>query len=253
VQLSLAPVAATLLVAVRLGVVLFMTPLLGSLGVPARIRWFMTLSLAVMLTLSLGLEPAVDISNAAGLALAFAHELLWGALLGFGLLCAFAAFLFGGRLLDLQIGLGVASLLDPLTRGQTPLLGLLLQLAGASYFLAVDGHHAVLRVLALSLRSAPPGVSPAHLPLDAILVQFGLMFSLGVVLVSAAMICVFLVDIGMSIAARLLPQANIFILSMTVKVFAGIGVLALSIPAMQPVMSRIFATVFAYWESVLVR
>jgi flagellar biosynthetic protein FliR len=83
--------------------------------------------------------------------------------------------------------------------------------------------------------------------------HFALMFSLGVVLVSAAIVCLFLIDIGMGVASRVLPQANVFILSITVKIFAGLTVLALAILYMQPVMKKIFTQVFNYWEFVLVK
>ena len=80
--------------------------------------------------------------------------------------------------------------------------------------------------------------------------QFGLMFSLGMTLVSAAVFCVFLADVGMSVVARVLPQANVFLLSIPVKIVAGLSVLALSVPLMGPVLSRIFESVFRYWGAL---
>ena len=170
--------------------------------------------------------------------------------MGFGLNAAFASFMVGGRLLDLQMGFGVATLFDPGTRSQVPLLGLLLQMTGIAAFLAVDGHHMLLRALALSLRTAPLGASPLGLAPAVLLHQFGLMFSLGMTLVSAAVFCVFLTDVGMSVVARVLPQANVFLLSIPVKIFAGLAVLALSAPFMGPVLLRIFQSVFRYWDAL---
>jgi flagellar biosynthetic protein FliR len=246
-------VLAGLLLSVRVGMVLFMTPVLGAAGIPLRIRVLALLALTLCLTLALSPPVAGDIGAMPGLLMALVNEVLWGALLGFGLHTAFAAFLVGGRLLDLQMGFGVATLFDPGTRSQMPLLGLLLQLMGIAAFLAIDGHHMVLRGLALSLRAAPLGASPLGVSPSVLLHQFGLMFTLGLSLVSAAVFCVFLADVGMSVVARLLPQANVFLLSIPVKIFAGLSVLALSAPFMGPVLSRIFESVFPYWDALLRR
>ena len=241
---------AGLLLSIRLGMVMFMTPVMGAAGIPVRIRVLALLVLTLCMTLGLSPAQASDVGTMPALSLATLSEVLWGALMGFGLNTAFAAFLVGGRLLDLQMGFGVATLFDPGTRSQMPLLGLLLQVTGIAAFLAVDGHHMVLRGLALSLRAAPLGASPLGVSPAVVLHQFGVMFSLGMVLVGAAVFCVFLVDVGMSVVARVLPQANVFLLSMPVKIVAGLSVLALSAPLMGPVMLRIFESVFRYWDAL---
>jgi flagellar biosynthetic protein FliR len=252
-SISTQTLLAGLLLSVRLGMVMFMTPVLGAAGIPARIRVLALLVLTLCLTLALPPPLAGDVGATPALLMALVHELIWGGLMGFGLNTAFAAFLVGGRLLDLQMGFGAATLFDPGTRSQTPLLGLLLQMTGIAAFLAIDGHHMLLRGLALSLRAAPLGASPLGVPPAAVLQQFGLMFSLGMVLVSAAVFCVFLADVGMSVVGRVLPQANVFLLAIPVKIFAGLSVLALSAPFMGPVLSRIFESVFRYWDALLGR
>lgn len=241
---------AGLLLSIRLGMVLFMTPVLGASGIRAGIRVLALLAMTTCLTMGLSPAMAGDIGTTPALLVAMVNEAIWGGLMGFGLNTAFAAFLVGGRMLDLQMGFGVAMLFDPGTRSQMPLLGLLLQLTGIAAFLGVDGHHMVLRGLALSLRAAPLGVSPLGVAPAVVLQQFGVMFILGMVLVSAAVFCVFLTDVGMSIIARVLPQANVFLLSIPVKIVAGLSVLALSAPLMGPVLSRIFESVFRYWGAL---
>jgi flagellar biosynthetic protein FliR len=245
------PVIGALLFSIRVAMVLFMTPILGGQGLPAQIRVLSALGISLCLYLALqGQLPPLP-AKLYDLSLAMLSELLWGALLAFGVSSAFSAFLVGGRLLDLQMGFGVATLFDPASRAQTPMIGLMLQMTGIAAFLAVDGHHMLLRALAMSFQSAPPGSNPLHVSPQVVLTQFGLMFSLGMVLVGAAVVCVFLVDVGMSVAARVLPQANVFLLSIPVKVFAGLGMLAISAPFMAPVLKRIYASILRYWNALL--
>jgi flagellar biosynthetic protein FliR len=151
---------AGLLLSVRLGMVMFMTPVLGAAGIPGRIRVMALLALTFCLTLALPPPLAGDVGATPALLMALVHELIWGGLMGFGLNTAFAAFLVGGRLLDLQMGFGAATLFDPGTRSQTPLLGLLLQMTGIAAFF---GHrrpsHAVARPCAVAARRAAGGES----------------------------------------------------------------------------------------------
>ncbi|MBK4735683.1 flagellar biosynthetic protein FliR [Noviherbaspirillum pedocola] len=250
-RIDIAPLIATLLLSLRIGIALFMTPVLGGIGVPTMIRVFALLGLAFCI--NLGLQPPLPplASDPSHLAFAMCMEALWGALLGFGISTAFATFLVGGRLLDLQMGFGVATLFDPASRAQTPLLGLLLQMCAIAAFLAVDGHHLLLRALAASLQAVPLGTVPLRLQPQTVLAQFGLMFSLGIVVVGPAVFCVFLADIGMSVLSRVLPQANIFLLSIPVKVFAGLATLAISLPFLAPAMNRVFASMLRYWNALM--
>lgn len=242
---------AVLLFATRIGIVLFLTPLLGSVGIPKRLRALLVLSLAAALVSGMGWPGVRGIDDAAGLIVAFMGEALWGATLAFGLQAAYAALLIGGRVVDMQVGFGLASLLDPVSRTQSPLLGVLYQMYAIAWFLAVDGHVAVVQALVRSVELVPLGSMPTAVPMAAIVGVFGMLCSLGVVLFGAAIVCLLLIDVGMGVASRVMPQANIFMLSIPVKAMAGLVLLMTSAVYAQPVMRRIFSEVFNYWQVVL--
>jgi flagellar biosynthetic protein FliR len=255
-RIEVATLMAGLLLSLRLGMVLFLTPILGGMSLPARVKVMTIFALSMWLVPAL--QPELESATLAlhsmpAFVLAMLAEVVWGLLLSFGLAAAFAAFLVGGRLLELQMGLGVATLFDPATRSQMPLLGVLLQMMGVAAFLSVDGHHMVLRALAASLQTLPLGSLPLAVPMQAVLAQFGLSFSLGLLLVSAALACCLLIDVAMSVAARLLPQANVLFISIPVKVLAGLATLALSAPLLRPLLSRLYLSTFHYWDSLLQR
>ena len=242
---------AVLLFATRLGMVLFLTPLMGSVGVPKRIRVLVAFSLAVALVSGMEWPGVKGIHDMSGMLVAFVGELLWGGVLAFGLQAAFAAFMIGGRVVDMQVGFGLASLLDPVSRTQSPLLGSLYQMYAIAWFLAIDGHLAVVEGLVRSVELVPLGVVPTELPMAAMLGVFGMLCSLGVVLFGAAIVCLLLIDVGMGVASRVMPQANVFMLSIPIKAMSGLLLLMMSAVYAQPVMRRIFTEVFKYWDVVL--
>lgn len=244
--------AEIFLVWMRVAPLFVLTPIFGSANVPVRVRVLLGLGIAAMLALASPAQlPTALIGSPWALASAALSEATVGATLAFGLLAAFAAFQFGGRLLDLQVGFGIASLIDPTTRAASPLLGTLLNMCAVAVFLALDGHHSIVRGLAQSLQAFPVGQPFSALNPLAVVAQFGVVFSHGLVLVAPAVFALLLLDVGMAVLARTMPQMNIFIVSMPLKVAVGLLMLALSTRFLLPAMQRVFDTVPLYWLRLL--
>lgn len=244
-------VVAVLLVAIRVGMLFYMTPAFGSVPLPAQARVLLTLALSATLAGMLA-HPAEGLAlRPLPLALAAMAEVVTGGLLAFGLMAGFGAFLFAGRLLDMQIGFGVASLLDPASRTQEPLLGVVLNLLAVFLFFAVDGHHLILRGLAWSLEKVPPGAFASRADLSAVCAMFGRLFATGFALAAPVVFGLLMADLALAVMSRAMPQINVFVLSMSVKIVAGLLLLALSVPAMAPVMKALFDAIFRYWQDVM--
>jgi flagellar biosynthetic protein FliR len=239
------------LVSIRLGALFVLAPGFGSISAPGSFRVFLVIALAASIVPTLA-APAPAIAASPGALLSSAlNELVVGGLLAFGLFTAFGAFMLAGRAIDMQIGFGVANLLDPITRTHGPLLGTALNLMGLAVFLAADGHHLLVRGLALSFERIPPGTGLPGLDLAALASQFGVTFSLGLAIAAPVVVLLLLIDLGLSVMSRTMPQWNVFFVSMPLKIFAGLTVLALAVPHMGAVMSRLFASIFAFWDRAL--
>lgn len=245
-------ITAALLAATRLGPLFIAAPGFGSLNIPLMARGLFVLGLSSMLVAATyptaGPQLPQDIGS---LLLMMLSELLIGATLAFGLIAGFAAFQFGGRIIDLQIGFGIANIFDPVTRAQTPLLGSALQLAALMVFFAMDGHLLILRGIAFSLERIPLGTAFTEVPLAAIVAQFGTMFTFGLAVVAPVMITLLLLDVGLATISRTMPQVNIFFVTVPIKVFVGLLVLAASMHYMGPIMHKVFESIFEYWQLVL--
>lgn len=241
---------ALLLVATRVAGVLLFTPVLGFTTLPTRIRLMFVLALSVVLLLTVADAQNAAPSGTGPLLLAVAHELVLGAAMGFGILATFGAFMFGGRLLDYQMGFGIATLFDPASRIQSPLMGTFLSMLGAVIFLSLDAHHTLIRALGYSLSAVPPGVPHAWEP-KLLLEQFGLLFTYGLVLVAPPVMALALVDVAVAVAARVMPQVNAYFVALPAKVFLGLVVTALSLRFMGPYIGGMYDGIFRYWEGLL--
>lgn len=242
--------AATLLLWVRLGVLLALSPLAQVAKAPPVFWALFTLALAGTLSAAFGLR-ATPSATLAGLVFQGFSEATLGALLGLSLQAAFGAFAMAGRLLDLQVGFGMGAVLDPVTHANAPMVGVLLSLLGAAVFFGAEGHQALLRGIAASVQASPPG-GAWQLPSGAQLARVvGTMFGLAVVVMAPALFVLLLVELVLAFASRVLPQMNVLFIGMPIKTLVGLAVLALAAPSMAPAMLRVQEAVFRFWEVVL--
>jgi flagellar biosynthesis protein FliR len=241
-------VLTVFLLACRIGATLLLTPLLGS-GVPVQVRVLVVIVLAAALSGPAGARygGALDLGGVFG---GMVSELLLGAILAFGVHSAFAVFAMAGKLLDVQTGFGLGSVFDPVSRAKTPILATALNMLAVTAFFALDGHHALLRGLVFSIEQAPVGVFVVP-QLEPLVRQFGAVFTLGLAIIAPVFVCLFVVELATAVMSRVLPQANVLVAVMPVKIVVGLSVLAVSLPNFGPVMQRAYASVFIFWQEAL--
>lgn len=241
-SIALSPwVAAIVLASVRVGVALFALYPFALLRAPKLARALLALGLGACIVLA---DPAsasatVLVLDPAWLAMAALREAFIGLSLAFGLVVAFAAFSLGGRLLDYQVGFGMADLVDPASNSRAPLFGFLLQLTGAAVFFALDGHHGVLRALAASWSLLPPGAPDWGIEPLRLMGGFAGAFAFGLAVVAPVVALLALLDAGLAVLSRALPQMNMLMMSMGLKALAAVAALALSMRFMGGVLVRV--------------
>jgi flagellar biosynthesis protein FliR len=239
------------LLSLRVATTFLMTPVLYAMPMPTVVRMLLVLSLS--LTIALGIAAPVNMARVDTGALwsaAFA-EVALGATLALGILLAFAAFDVAGRLLDIQIGFGIAQVFDPVSQRQIPVLTSMFSNLAVLLFFLVNGHHALLRGIAYSTERFPVGgawsLSPAVAP---VLKQVGGLFSLGFALAAPVVFCILLVELTLGVIARNLPQMNMFVLGIPVKIVVGLAALSLWFAGLGGVMTRVYDSIYVTWDGI---
>lgn len=246
-ELYLGWVLELMLVFARVSALFLMTPVLNFIKLPLTIRILLTLALSIWIfQFTLMGNLARDLTP--DYLLLIIAELLNGAAIAFGLMFSFAAFQFAGRIVDYQIGLAVANQIDPVTNAQAPLIGSLLAVVGGIYFISSGGIGIILTALVENFRVFPPGEIGFFKAIEHMAGSFGMIFSLAIMLIAPIIVVLFLVDITMAFSARFMPQMNVFILSIPLKVFIGFVLLALSMVSIEPVLNKVFASTLMYWR-----
>ncbi|HJV47706.1 MAG TPA: flagellar biosynthetic protein FliR [Geothrix sp.] len=248
-------VATVLLLSLRLGAALLMTPVLAAAMVPATVRVLLILGLSAALSLGL---PSVAATPAAYL---MAHpgaliqagftEVALGSTLGLGILLAFSAFTLAGRALDIQIGFGLGQVIDPSSNSRAPILTTAFNQVALVVFFLVNGHHALMRGLAYSLERFPLGQPwPIDAAVGPVLKQVAGMFSLSFVLAAPVVFCILMTDLALGVLARNLPQINMLTMGIPVKIVVGIFTLSLWFAGIGPVMTRVYGSIYRTWDAI---
>jgi flagellar biosynthetic protein FliR len=215
------------LLAVRLTVAVALSPALAAYGIPATVRLALVFALAALTFAHRPpLAAAAGWMSAPGsLLAAVAAEVMIGALLGLALHVVMAALVLAGRLMDVQIGFAIGSIFDPVTQGVT-------------LFVLGDVHLRLAQLVSQSIDVLPLGELPTLAEPGRPLLAAGAMFTLGAAFAAPVAAALLLTDIAIGVASRNMPQLNVLILAMPVKVVVGYAVLALSVASWGPLLQQ---------------
>jgi len=207
----------TTYVAVLARVAAFVTaaPVIGQGSVPVRVRALWALALTVALA-PIAPPAQFDVETAPlAVARGLVLEIAVGALLGLVARLVFDAVTLGAEAMSLSMGLGASSLFDPMLGEHGSVLAVLQGQVALALFLALDGHHHLLRVLGRSFETVPllapqlgPGVAMGVLHVVSTITSSGL------ALAAPVLVLVLLFQTGLAVVSRAVP---------TLGSFAGMG------------------------------
>jgi flagellar biosynthetic protein FliR len=246
-------VMAVFLLSLRLAAIFLFTPIFSAFSVPATAKVLLVIGLAVGLALGIPeAETQATLSMSVGRLLASClSELALGATLALGILTAFAAISMAGRLIDVQIGFGMAQVFDPVTQRQIPVITSAFDKLGVIVFLLINGHHALLRGIAYSLDRFPLGRAwSPEAAAPFVIKQVAGLFGLGLALAAPVVVCLLLVELALGVVARNLPQMNMFVIGIPIKIVVGLAALAVWLAGVGDSMNRVYGSIYRTWDSV---
>lgn len=252
INLQISAVTTILLISIRIGTMLAFTPVFTMFPIPATARVLLVAMLSVVAAAALPATGHPAPSSAGALIQSAALEFSFGLLLACGIFCAFSAVAFAGRALDIQIGFGIGQVFDPVSRTQVPIITSVFLYASVLLFFLLDGHHALLRGVAYTLTVVPVGgFSIQDVNLRAVLAAWGNIYGFGFMLVAPVAATLLVVELGLGVLARGLPQMNVFVIALPIKIMVGLASLALWVRFMPSGMSRIFGLTSDVWNGAV--
>ncbi len=172
-------------------------------------------------------------------------ELMFGLSLGFVTTIFFNLVYSAGQMIDMQIGFGIVSVYDIQNSSQVPVIGNLLNILLLIVFFSVNGHLKLVSILYATVEKVPVG----HVQLSpdlvlAILEAFSLSFVLAVMVAMPIIASGMILEVVMGVLIRSVPQMNMFVIGIPLKIAVGLVVLMASIPVFVGFTDQIFSDMF---------
>jgi len=176
-------------------------------------------------------------------------EVSVGLLIGMFAYMILSAIQIAGGFIDFQMGFAIANVVDPQTGAQSPILGQYLYTFALLLMLAIDGHHLLIDGIVYSYQLIP--LNQLSIPfaneqiIEFVLKAFGNMFLIAFQMSIPIVGSLFLVDLALGIVARTVPQFNIFVVGLPIKILVSFILLIV-------VMATLFIAVQQLFELMLV-
>lgn len=161
----------------------------------------------------------------------------------------FSVIQMAGSFIDLQVGFGIANVLDPMTGATAPVLGNLKYVVATLVFLSMNGHHYLLDAIIRSYDWVPLSndvfqrIYNGNLA-DFLAQTFGQALLLAFQMSAPLVVAIFITDVALGLLARTAPQFNIFAIGIPVKIIVGLLVMLLLVPSFIYAFQALFEVLF---------
>ncbi|WP_102346931.1 flagellar biosynthetic protein FliR [Bacillus sp. Marseille-P3661] len=171
-------------------------------------------------------------------------EILVGLMIGLIAFMIMSAIQIAGGFIDFQMGFAIANVIDPQTGAQSPITGQYLYTFALLLLLVVNGHHLLLDGIFYSYKLIP--LEQPWLPLGSerlaefVTKTFNTMFIIAFQMAIPIVGCLFLVDLALGITARTVPQLNIFVVGLPLKILVSFILLIITMPVFIMLFQQLF-------------
>ncbi|MEI3604611.1 flagellar biosynthetic protein FliR [Pseudogracilibacillus sp. SE30717A] len=173
-------------------------------------------------------------------------EVIVGLLIGLIAYIIIAAVQIAGGFIDFQMGFAVANVIDPQTGAQSPLIGQYFYIFALLFLLSVNGHYLLIDGIINSYHFIPLDrfLTFNDVFSEFIIRTFNKMFLIAFQMSIPLVGCLFLVDVALGIIARTVPQLNVFVVGLPLKIAVSFSVLLFFMSIYVMLTKLLFETMF---------
>jgi flagellar biosynthetic protein FliR len=229
-----------LLIFSRVVSVLWLLPIFSSKAVSVPFKAGVSLLIAYLLFDSIGVDRSFS-SDPYFLFLFVIKEVFIGLSIGFYVRVLFTAVNVAGEIISIQSGFSFARFMDPLSMTQVTVIEQLKNLLAMMLFLAMDAHHILVGAIVASFRDVPIGsVTIQQSFFQYLITVSGRIFVTGFKIGAPIIVTLMFVEIALGILSRMIPQINIFIEGVPLKILVTVIMFSFSLGVIVPVIVNMF-------------
>ena len=214
----------------RISAMLIAMPVFSARAVPPRGKLIISVVITMVIWPVLPKMPVIEIFSFQGFMVAV-QQIAIGLCSGFILQMVFAAVVFGGQGVAFSMGLGFASMIDPQTGIQVPVIAQVYAMTSTLLFLVMDGHLLMIEMLVDSFNTLPVATEGlTSTDIWSLLSWSSMIFAGGLLLSLPLVAGLLMINVSFGVATRAAPQLNIFAVGFPVTLMSGMLLLWLTLP-----------------------
>ncbi|MDB2386239.1 flagellar biosynthetic protein FliR [Shewanella sp.] len=207
----------------------------GATTTPSRVRLLLSVAVTAAVVPVLPPMPTIELLSLSAVFVTF-QQIIIGVSMGFATLMLMQTFVLTGQIIGMQTSLGFASMIDPSSGQQTPVVANFFLLLTTLIFLAVDGHLVMIKMVVASFESIPVAMEGLSLSSYRLFSEFvGYMFGAALTMSLSAIVALLTINLAFGVMTRASPQLNIFAIGFPVTMVSGLFILWLTLT---PIMSH---------------
>jgi flagellar biosynthetic protein FliR len=239
-----------LLVMIRVTIMLAMVPVFSATQVPIQVR----IGLGFLLTFVVAQTvPTLAQPLAQGpFLIAILAQGFIGFVFGFTAFLVFMGIQFAGAILDVQVGFGSVSVLNPMTQQQVTILTEFEIAIATLYYLISDSHHQLLAGIAGSFQLLPlPWAGMDALLAPSVVTFFSQALFIVLRIAAPVAIVLFLTNVTLALMSRVAPQMSVFSVGLPLQMIVGLAMIVATMPLLGAVLPEIFGEIPHQLDTVL--
>jgi flagellar biosynthetic protein FliR len=160
-----------------------------------------------------------------------ARELMIGIALGFVTRLFFFALSMAGELVSVSLGLGQAQIFNPMAGSMGNAMEQFYVIIGTLIYLSLNGHHMMLHGIVQSFSVSE--VASMHFNYESfaeMTLKAQGFFTMGIKIAAPVIISMILVQVGIALLSRAVPQINVMVTSASITTLLGFTIIFISLP-----------------------
>ncbi len=203
-------------------------PVVGGSFVPTKVRLLLAIGLTGVIAPVIPTASTPEVLSVAGLVM-ITEEIAIGVVLGFLVQLVFDAVALGGQIIAMSMGLGFAVFLDKARGVNVPVLGQMFLMLAMLVFLSMDGHLALIQLLARSFLAWPlTGHGLSTEVIGELLQWTSQLFIFALKVALPAITAILVVNLAFGTMSRAAPTLNLFAVGFPVSMLLGFTVIFLN-------------------------
>lgn len=231
-MIDIAYFTAFILVFIRLTSFFLAVPVIFPKALPNSIKILLILTLSYMIVPSLNYGNVGSINDSWTLILNCIAEVATGLTLGYITNLCFTAVSIAGNYLDMQAGFSMISMFDPTTSTNVTLIEKIFSMTATALFFAINGHHILIKAIINSFDRVSIGKFILNENTIMVVVKtFSEFFTIGMRIAIPITLVLVFTDLVLGMVARIIPQLNVMVLGLPIKILVSLGFISLTLPS----------------------